>query len=66
MSEYRYEGFTHTPCRRCLQLGIWVDRAIQPIVGLTGEGDDILLCGHTQDAGDRAAQPRVTISNVLE
>lgn len=55
-----FTSYDHEPCRRCLQLGIWIDRAIQPVVGLTGDGDHILGCGHHQESGDRSSRTRIS------
>lgn len=52
-NEGLYQGSAFVTCRRCVQLGIYPDRAIVAVVGATVEGDDCLSCGHVQDPGDK-------------
>lgn len=58
MEREDYSGYKVVVCRQCQQLGIFIDRAMQPVVGVTLGGDYILHCGHQQDDG-RVKQPAV-------
>lgn len=49
--ESNYTGYHFVCCRRCQQLGLFIDRAMQPVIGETGAGEYILRCGHVQETG---------------
>jgi len=53
MKQEGYHGSEFVTCRRCVQLGVYPDRAIVGVVGKTVGGDDVLSCGHVQDPGNK-------------